>query len=198
MKFIGYYNKTVWLSYFGMLSAITGIYYIRDLKISMICLIISGIADLFDGVIARKFKRTDSEKNFGIQLDSLVDTVSFLIFPAVFLLHALNSPFSIVIAAFYVFCGITRLAWFNITTYENNRVFHGIPVTYIALILPLFNLTALFGVSSFYEPALSALFIIISLLYITDIKIKKPGGIAYIFFSLLAIAVAGLYLIIRY
>ncbi len=195
MKFIGYYNKTVWLSYFGMLSALVGIYHIQNLRIAMICLIISGIADLFDGVVARRFKRSESEKNFGIQLDSLVDTVSFLLFPAVFLLHTLKIPFAIAAAALYVFCGITRLAWFNITTYENIREFHGMPVTYAALIIPLFNLTKFFGIKSFYEPSLCALYVIISLLFVLDLKIRKPTIAGYVFFSLLAIIVTGVYII---
>ena len=67
---IGYYNYTVYLTYVGLVSAVTGI----SLAVSgmpmgaAICLLISGVCDMFDGKIARTKKdRTDEEKSFGIR-----------------------------------------------------------------------------------------------------------------------------------
>ena len=45
-------------------------------------LLISGICDMFDGKVARKCKRNKKEKMFGIEIDSLADTVNFLLLPA--------------------------------------------------------------------------------------------------------------------
>ena len=38
---------------------------------------------MFDGVVARKCKRTEDEKRFGVELDSLVDVVNFVVLPIV-------------------------------------------------------------------------------------------------------------------
>ena len=74
MKLIGVYDYTVILTYlrlissvFGMTQAIHG-----DYKMAIFCLAFSGAGDAFDGRVARtKKNRTEDEKNFGIQLDSL-------------------------------------------------------------------------------------------------------------------------------
>ena len=81
---IGFYNYTVVLTYIGLASSVLGIFTAFDGKPSMavICLIISGICDMFDGKIARTMDRTQMEKRFGIQIDSLCDLVSFGILPA--------------------------------------------------------------------------------------------------------------------
>ena len=77
---IGYYNYTVWLTFIGMLSSVTGMgLAIQGMIIpSVICLMFSGFCDMFDGIVAHTKKdRTDEEKRFGIQLDSLSDIVCF-------------------------------------------------------------------------------------------------------------------------
>ena len=83
--FLGIYDYTVILTYislgisvFGITRALEG-----DFKVAIFCLALSGLCDMFDGKIARtKKNRTDDEKNFGIQIDSLCDVVCFGIFPA--------------------------------------------------------------------------------------------------------------------
>ena len=82
--FLGIYDYTVILTYislgisvFGISRALEG-----DFKVAIFCLALSGLCDMFDGKIARtKKNRTDDEKNFGIQIDSLCDVVCFGIFP---------------------------------------------------------------------------------------------------------------------
>lgn len=83
---IGFYDYTVVLTYislmcsvFGITQAIGGHY-----RTAIICLALSGLFDMFDGKIARtKKNRTDDEKLFGVQIDSLCDVVCFGVFPAV-------------------------------------------------------------------------------------------------------------------
>lgn len=193
MNFIGFYNKSVWLTFLGMALSIAGIAYISDIKIAMLCLIGAGICDLFDGFIARKIKRTDKEKEYGVQLDSLVDVVSFLVFPSVFFISINHSVAGVLIAVLYMFCGITRLAWFNITTFEDNKTFTGVPVTYIALLLPLYSLSHVYGAFNYYKECLCGIYVIMAILFISNIKIKKPRGVWYGIFSLIAIGSAVLY-----
>lgn len=83
---IGYYNYTVWLTFVGMLSSVVGMGFAVQGKIiaAVICLMFSGFCDMFDGIVARTKKdRTDEEKRFGIQLDSLSDIVCFGVLPFV-------------------------------------------------------------------------------------------------------------------
>ena len=80
---VGFYNYTVLLTYFGVVSAIAGIglaMYDRT-SMAIVCLMISGFCDLFDGSIARTRQRTENEKKFGIQIDSLADLVCFGVLP---------------------------------------------------------------------------------------------------------------------
>jgi phosphatidylserine synthase len=77
--------------------------------------------DLLDGAVARKLKQVNQ---IGKEIDSLSDAVCFVVTPGVIVLCAsLNSeyePFliskeAVMIGVFVlIFCGITRLAWFNV------------------------------------------------------------------------------------
>ena len=88
--FIGFYNKSIILTYIGICISIFGMVHVNNLDIAMVCLILSGVCDLFDGKIARMCKRNDLEKKFGIEIDSLADVISFLILPCVILNNICN------------------------------------------------------------------------------------------------------------
>ena len=81
--FLGCYNKSVILTYLGVSISLLGMINIEHRGISVICLVTAGICDLFDGVVARKSKRTDTERAFGVQIDSLADMISFIAFPRI-------------------------------------------------------------------------------------------------------------------
>lgn len=82
---IGFYNYTVILTYLGTVSGFTGITYVLsgDIRAALICLMISGFCDMFDGKIASTRKRTPQEKRFGIQIDSLSDLICFGLLPGI-------------------------------------------------------------------------------------------------------------------
>lgn len=80
---IGFYDYTVVVTYISLVSSILGMFCAIDGKLTLAvsCLAFSGLCDMFDGKIARtKKNRTDDEKSFGIQIDSLCDIVCFGIF----------------------------------------------------------------------------------------------------------------------
>lgn len=145
---IGYYNYTVILTYIGMISGFMGITYIwnQNVKMALICLMFSGLCDMFDGKIASTMDRTKQEKRFGIQIDSLSDLICFGVLPAMIVLHCSAGKFlPVPIAAFYLLCTLIRLAWFNVDEEERQTVeacgrtcYLGLPVTSSALIFPLF------------------------------------------------------------
>lgn len=83
---IGFYDYTVVLTYISFTSSIIGIFcaVTGHPKWAVFCLALSGLCDMFDGKIARtKKNRTEDEKQFGIQIDSLCDVVCFGVFPIV-------------------------------------------------------------------------------------------------------------------
>ena len=101
---IGKWNKSVILTYIGFVFSIIGIILITlkvELKYAIVCLMYAGICDLFDGTVARKCKRTKDEKEFGIELDSIVDVMSFIAFPIVVFATINTSWYFIPIAIIY-------------------------------------------------------------------------------------------------
>ncbi len=201
---IGKWNKSVIATYVGMLLAVASIFFLMSglYKAAMMCFMGAGICDLFDGTIARMCKRTEEEKNFGIQLDSLVDVVSFIVLPVVLIVKLAGLTwYAAVAAVLYSVFGIARLAYFNVCQEENEdkdspiKYYTGMPVTYAALVFPLVYLLHLY-----FNTEVTALFMciameIMALLFILKIKFIKPGKKGYIFLMLLAIALFAVYII---
>ena len=191
---IGCYNKSVILTHIGIIAALVGMAFVQTRDAAVICLITAGICDLFDGAIARRCKRNEQEKAFGVQLDSLADLVSFGAFPFVFLVNfvpdeaAFRAP-AVIVGALYVLAAVTRLAWFNITTEQNKGFYQGMPVTYSALIIaciyPLSYLVDVRIMAAVYI----GVYLIMTGLFVLNFKVKKPRLPAYIAFSVLALAV---------
>lgn len=103
-----------------------------------------------------KKNRTEDEKRFGIQIDSLCDIVCFGVFPTIicYFTGMRNLP-GVLILMFYCLAGLIRLAYFNVMeerrqqeTSENRKYYQGLPITTISVILPLVY------VSSFLYPPL--------------------------------------------
>ena len=90
-------------------------------------IVLAAFADMFDGRIAR-FTRTGSE--FGEQLDSLVDAVSFGVAPALimYFLFLQDGAWSWILSFLYIVAAIVRLARFNVEQAGTAKVsFHGLP-----------------------------------------------------------------------
>ena len=82
--FIGFYDRSMVLTYLGLIFAVLGIYMVLrgDMASSVVCLMLAGGCDMFDGTIARTCSwRSEREKKYGIQIDSLSDMTSFVILP---------------------------------------------------------------------------------------------------------------------
>lgn len=193
--FIGKYNKSLILTYMGAASAIIGINFAlkQDLRFAMICLVIAGVCDLFDGKVARMCKRTEQEKLFGIEIDSLADMVGFVVFPVIIGYSlGLNNWYNILGYVLLVLAGITRLGFFNISVCETNKdepvkTYSGLPVTSTSFIFPLFWFLSqsINGLS--FSVIFPFIVYIVALLFITNFKIPKFRGKAYIFVALAAL-----------
>lgn len=181
---IGYYDYTVILTYSGMLLACLGIFLIMGTEYwqALICLMMAGVCDMFDGTIAKTKKREEDEKRFGIQIDSLSDLVSFGVFPALFVYQISGNSYVVgFVAAAYILAALIRLAYFNVLeerrqqeTPEQCSGFLGVPVTTIAILLPL--LYAAYDYRLFRNTCVfSFLLILTGIGFLTPIKIKKPN-----------------------
>ena len=118
MRLIGFYDYTVILTYISVISAVLGMVCAHrgSFGAAMLCLFLSGFCDAFDGTVARtKKNRTEDDKAFGIQLDSLCDVVSFGVAPAfTCCCMGVNTVPGLVILCVYVVCAVIRLAFFNV------------------------------------------------------------------------------------
>ncbi len=182
---IGFYDYTVVLTFVSLVSSVLGMTQAMDgrFRTALVCLAISGLCDTFDGKIARSKKnRTDDQKLYGIQLDSLCDVVCFGVFPAMICyLMGMNGVLSIAVLCYFVLCGVIRLAYFNVleTNRQNGdpdseKVYHGLPITSIAVILPLVFVLGIFVTDQVFLYMLFATMLIVGTLYIVDFRLRKP------------------------
>jgi CDP-diacylglycerol--serine O-phosphatidyltransferase len=161
---------------------------------------ISGVCDLFDGMVARRCKRTEEEKLFGIELDSLVDVISFIALPiCIFIAMGLTHVWDIIIYLIFALVGIARLAYFNIDTADSEnaiKYYLGLPVTYVALIFPFVFLLSKVIPSNIFSIIFEVAILVVSLFELLKIKIPKPKGVWYAIFGVLAIAMLVLYIVV--
>lgn len=200
---IGKWNKSVILSYIGLLFALLGMALALkgfDIKYALVCLIVAGLCDTFDGTVARRCKRTKEEKAFGIELDALIDVFNFVALPLVICMTmGLKTKYHLIIYAIYTIFAIARLAYFNITLEDDSKAikyYTGLPVTYAAFFLPVFYLLSYVIDKNIFNYVYTGMMLFIALWYILKVKVPKPNLIASIFFLLLGIVVSILYLFV--
>ena len=101
----------------GLFSAVLAIYFavLGIFPAAMIGLIWAVFFDWSDGIVARRMKaRTGNQRLFGVQLDSLIDMVSFGVCSAVVLLsYGDFGPWFVPGAFFILAAGALRLSYFN-------------------------------------------------------------------------------------
>ena len=150
---------------------------------AIICLMVSGLCDMFDGKVARTKKdRTESEKKFGIQIDSLCDAVCFGVLPSVIGYSiGMRDWVDLPILVLFPLCAIIRLAYFNVAeedrqkkTSENRKVYEGLPVTSVALILPLLY-SFHKDIGDWFPEVYGGALLVIAIAFITRFKVKKPS-----------------------
>lgn len=185
---LGFYDYTVVLTYislavsvFGMTRALEG-----DFKVAILCLALSGLCDMFDGKIARtKKNRTEDEKKFGIQIDSLCDVVCFGVFPAMICyLMGVRGALGWFCIGYYTICGVIRLAFFNVLEIERqqnedgaNHYYHGLPITTVAIVLPLIFVVQMVLNNTTFLVLLHVMLLTVGTLFVVDFKLRKPGNL---------------------
>lgn len=192
---IGFYDYTVLLTYLGFASGMFGIYLsiMGDPFKAILCLMFSGLCDMFDGKVARtKKKRTVEERNFGVQLDSLSDLVCFGVLPALIGYSlGIKHTYLVPLVIFYPLAALIRLAYFNmLETIRNSstpvKEYTGLPVTSAALIFPFIYIFKKL-LKAYFPLVYGILLFIVGVLFISKIKIKKPSLKVMIAFIIIGI-----------
>ncbi len=162
-------------------------------RLAALAILLGAVFDALDGLVAR-LVGTSSE--FGVELDSLADVVTFGVAPGFLIYHTYLVEYGIIgiiISALIPIFGAFRLARFNVQIEDlNTKIdFRGLPIPITAIIISSMVL-AFFDRSSFKEditifiiPAI----IVLSLLMISDVRYdalpdlrKKPRKVNVLYF----------------
>ena len=197
---IGYYNPSVILTYIGLIFSVIGIFQATggNFKAALICLMVSGICDMFDGTIAKKIKRDKYAKSFGIQIDSLCDLVCFGVFPGIITYYMGLKDLKTIgmcVVCFYVLASVIRLGFYNVLeeVHRDEGVittgFRGVPVTSVALILPLYKMIDYFAHFNNNTVMLAIVMFMLSFGFLINIPIRKPAKLGKAVLVCIGIAV---------
>lgn len=160
--------------FFAILLTIWGEYFVAAQF-----MILAIVFDSIDGWVARKINRIDGS-DFGKNMDSLCDVISFGIAPGIFLYSTtLTTPIryiNILVCFLIVICGILRLARFNVISDNVEHPkgeFVGLPIPALALILSSFYLSGFYDVwASLVLMTISSVMMISSFRYLKPVNIK--------------------------
>ena len=128
------YNLANLFTFVNIASGILAMYFIvhNDFTTAIILAWVAGAFDIFDGKIARKYNLSTE---FGIQIDSFADFISFVLVPT-FLIHQAifsTGDTSLILVAiiqiYYVISALRRLINFNIDADAGGveKYFTGVP-----------------------------------------------------------------------
>lgn len=189
---IGFYDYTVWLTYCSAISALLGIFVSLTgggrPYFGVICLLFSGLFDAFDGIVARtKQNRSELQKKFGIQIDSLADLIAFGALPAAIGVSLYISrgtePLTfpvLLVSAVYMLAALIRLAYFNVTEEQrqqeesgSRKHYTGLPVTSSAIFFPAFMALQRICGGNWAE-AYTVLLIPVALAFVSGFRLRKP------------------------
>ena len=148
------------------------------------------IFDIFDGRIARWRQKSSA---LGRELDSLADVISFGVAPAIIAYgYGMQGLYDRVILVFFVACGVSRLARFNVTAEgfadETGKVkfFEGTPIPTSIVLVAIMALATWYGavredmwfgeylIAGFKFHPLVLMFAISGSLMISRIRVPKP------------------------
>ncbi len=149
------FNIANLVTYLNVSLGIVAIYFIvkGDFFTAIILAWIAGACDIIDGKLARKYKLSTE---FGIQLDSFADFLSFVVMPPFLLFYALKGGIvsageELVVGLvfiFYIISGLRRLIEFNlkVDAGEVAKYFEGVPTPLGAILLWVLYLLYSYGI----------------------------------------------------
>ncbi len=184
MKFLynpsSHFNLANLFTFVNITAGLLASYFItkHNFFVAIILAWIGGAFDIFDGKIARKFSLSNE---FGIQLDSFADFLSFVLVPTFLIFEAVYSNLNnigLILAAitsiYYVISGLRRLIQFNINADAGSveKFFTGVPTPLGAILLWLTYLAFTYGFIPYY--AVLILMVLIGWSLNSTLKIPHP------------------------
>ena len=150
------FNIANLVTYLNITMGVMAIYFIvkGDFFTAIILAWIGGACDIIDGKLARKYNLSTE---FGIQLDSFADFLSFVVMPAFLLFYAVKQYDSVsgleelflgLVFIWYIINGLRRLVEFNlkVDVGEVEKFFEGVPTPLGAILLWILYLLTAYGV----------------------------------------------------
>ncbi|MDO8481324.1 MAG: CDP-diacylglycerol--serine O-phosphatidyltransferase [Nanoarchaeota archaeon] len=128
------------------------------------------ISVALDGLDGKAAGLLNKKSDFGRELDSLADTVSFGIMPVLFGLSYHLRTFGpptlwlLIFMAFFVMCGVTRLARYNVM--HEPGVFRGVPITVNGALFPVLFFTG-------FMSLLPVAYVLSGILMVSRIKLRR-------------------------
>ena len=185
MKFLwtpsSHFNLANLFTFVNITAGLMATYFItqNNFFLAIVLAWVGGAFDIFDGKIARKYKLSNE---FGVQLDSFADFLSFVLVPVFLIFQAVYASslsgmwliVAAIVSIYYVISGLRRLIHFNIhaDAGEVDKYFTGIPTPLGAILLWLVYL------SNAYEflPALAVIVLmaIIGWTLNSTLKVRHP------------------------
>jgi len=183
MKFLytptSHFNLANLFTFVNITAGLLATYFItqNNFFIAIILAWIGGAFDIFDGKIARKYNLSNE---FGIQLDSFADFLSFVLVPTFLIFQAVYSQslneITIILAGaisvYYVISGLRRLIQFNINADagEVEKFFTGVPTPLGAILLWIVYLGNTYG----FIPAEGVMVLMLVIGWSLNSKLKVP------------------------
>jgi CDP-diacylglycerol--serine O-phosphatidyltransferase len=181
----------------GLLCALLAIYYavLGIFPAAMIGLIWAVFFDWSDGIIARRLKgRNDKQREFGGQLDSLIDIVSFGICPAIVLLsYGHFSPWFLPGAFIIVATGVLRLSYFNVFGLVGESTYMGLALDNNIIVLTCVFLFNVMVDQTIFSATLYILLMVLAALNVAPIRTPKFAGRWYYALMLYTMILTSLY-----
>ena len=164
----------------GLGCTLLAIYFllIEMFALAMIGMIWAVAFDWLDGLVARKMKgRTGTDKEFGGQLDLLIDIVSYGVTPAILILSYSNfNPYFLLVTFIMLVFGVIRLSYFNTFGLSNDKKYTGLAIDNNSIILVfLFMFSEYFDRLTF-AIILGASGLFLAILNVSPIKTPKLSG----------------------
>ncbi len=164
----------------GLLCALLGIYFaiLGQFNLAMIGILWAVLFDWADGVVARKMKNRPSHlRTFGPHLDSIIDMVSFGVFPAVFLMSYGQYKLWYLPGAFLILAAAAiRLSYFNIYGMVNKTTYRGLALDNNILILSLVFMFDRFFTPVFFSVIIYLLLLVLLCFNVSTLRTYKFGG----------------------
>jgi len=138
------FNIANLVTYLNVTLGIVAIYFIvqGDFFTAITLAWIAGACDIVDGKLARKYKLSTE---FGVQLDSFADFLSFVVMPPFLLFYTIKSSMHSsweelvvgLVFIWYIIAGLRRLIEFNLKVEEGevSKFFEGVPTPLGAILL---------------------------------------------------------------